>query len=236
MSLPPLVFLPPAGGNARAYEPLISALSLPLGGRHLEILEYPGRRPGTRPLDTVGDLAAFVEKKLGARGLEDAFLVGHSLGGAVALEVALRGAARLSGLILIGTGGRLRVHPMILEMMRTAAAEGQPVPPPALAFGPGASEDLIDRVAQAWSETHPAGALGDWEAVNTFDRLADLARISLPTLVLCGEADQMTPRKYSEKLAEAIAGAQLLVHPGAGHLIPWEEPDWLARHIAEFVS
>ncbi len=227
-----MVLLPPAGGNARAYEALLPCLPDPAS----VVLAYPGREASRPPLNTVDALATFVEDELADRALGEVLLLGHSLGGAVALEVALRGKAALAGLVLVGTGGRLKVHPTILEMVRQAVAEDRPLPLPAIAFGPEAGEALVDQVARIWAETSASGALGDWEAANAFDRLGDLEKITVPTLVLVGAQDTLTPPRYAQKLADDIPGAVLFLHPSAGHLLPWEDPSWVAEKIGAFAG
>ena len=60
-----------------------------------------------------------------------------------------------------------------------------------------------------------------------------MSRIALPTLILCGDADRMTPVKFSQYLHEQIAGSQLVVVPGAGHMVMLEQPAAVAgrRHF-----
>lgn len=227
----PLVLLHGAGGNHHAFDGLVAFL----GGRQLLVPSFPGRLGSEGPaLGTVGALAAWVLAFADAAGLERFELLGHSLGGGVALEAALRpeSRGRLVGLTLVSTGARLRVHPALLELARQAAEADQALPMADVAFGEDASEAVREAVAAVWSQTPAAAALADWEAANAFDRMADLGQVAVPARVLVGAGDRMTPEKYARFLSEALPGATLEVHPAAGHMLPWEAPEWLARAVA----
>jgi pimeloyl-ACP methyl ester carboxylesterase len=76
----------------------------------------------------------------------------------------------------------------------------------------------------------------DWEACDAFDRLGALEAVRVPTLVLVGEADTLTPRRYAEHLAAHIAGAQLAVLEGVGHWAIVEAADRAATLIADFAE
>ena len=82
----------------------------------------------------------------------------------------------------------------------------------------------------------PEVLLADFAACNAFDRRADVARITTPTAVICGDADVMTPLKSSQYLHEQIAGSQLVVIPGAGHMAVLEQPAKVAHAIDAFVE
>ena len=69
-------------------------------------------------------------------------------------------------------------------------------------------------------------------ACDAFDRRADVSRIALPTLILCGDADRMTPVKFSQYLHEQIAGSQLVIVPGAGHMVMLEQPATVSEAVA----
>ena len=73
-------------------------------------------------------------------------------------------------------------------------------------------------------------------ACDAFDRRADVSRIVLPSLILCGEADRMTPVKFSQFLHEQIAGSELIVMPVAGHMVMLEQPAAVAKSVAAFLS
>ena len=60
-----------------------------------------------------------------------------------------------------------------------------------------------------------------------------MSRIALPTLILCGDADRMTPVKYSKYLHDQIAGSQLIVVPGTGHMVMLEQPAAVAEAVAD---
>lgn len=169
----------------------------------------------------------------------DAFLLGHSLGGAIALNVALHyDYERIGGIGLIGTGAKLRVLPKILELVREDF-EG--------------ALDLI--LSWAFSETHLRHQsklrqktkeqmrrngqkilLRDLLSCDSFDVMDKLDQIKVPALVICGREDKLTPVKYSEYLQAHIAHATLQVIEEAGHMVMLEQPGQLNRVIKEFVN
>ena len=85
-------------------------------------------------------------------------------------------------------------------------------------------------------EVDPRTLRADFLACDVFDRRADVSRIALPTLILCGDADRMTPVKFSQYLHEQIAGSQLIVVPGAGHMVMLEQPAAVAEAVAYFLT
>ena len=144
-------------------------------------------------------------------------LGGHSMGGAIALEFALRYGGRLAGLILVGTGARLRVAPEILTGIQNDI-EGTTALLAEWAHGEHVDPNLQRIYLRRLREVDPQVLAGDFLACDAFDRRADVAAITVPALILCGDADRMTPVKYSQFLAEQMPGAQLIIVPGAGHM------------------
>lgn len=162
----------------------------------------------------------------------ESILVGHSYGGGVAIECAL--AAPLAGLVLVSSGARLRVHPLVLEAMRANAAAGAPTGA-SIGWRPGTSRELVARFDAQAALVPSATTLVDWLAADAFDRLADVARIAVPTLVIGGTADELTPPKYARYLAATIPGAELALLEGAGHMCPIEDAARVAALVGAFV-
>jgi pimeloyl-ACP methyl ester carboxylesterase len=125
----------------------------------------------------------------------------------------------------VSTGARLRVHPSILQALEAGpTAPGAP-PPSALLQG-----------LEPSARTPRRTALADWRAADTFDRMDRVGDITTPTLVLVGEADQLTPLKYARFLSERIKDARLATLPGAGHSLPTEQPARVAQLTAAFLA
>ena len=85
-------------------------------------------------------------------------------------------------------------------------------------------------------ETRPTVLYGDLMACDAFDAMDQLSKLSLPTLIVCGSDDQMTPLRHSEFLREHIAGAHLEVVPNAGHMVMLEQPDRVSSLLADFIN
>lgn len=231
---PPLILIHGAGGNALHWPPALRHLS----GHEVYALDLPGHgRSAGHARATIGayaeDVAAFAD----ALSLPPFVLAGHSMGGAIAIELALRQPERLAGLILIATGAKLSVAPAILDGLRTDFAA---VIELLVELAHGTTADVrLDRIyRQRLREVTPAVLQADLAACDAFDRRAGIAAIALPTLVICGAADRMTPVKYSQFLADRIRGAQLVIVPDAGHMVMLEPAGLpiVVRAIRQFLD
>lgn len=170
-----------------------------------------------------------------ALDLRRAALAGHSMGGAIALWLALAAPERILGLGLAGAGGRMRVAPAILAGLDAdrPATIGTIV---AYSYAPGTPKRMRQRAEEAYALCDPAVYRGDYLACDAFDVLARLGEVACPTAVICGDADRMTPLKYSEALRDRIPGATLTIVPGAGHMAPIECPSAVGAALAELVE
>jgi len=159
------------------------------------------------------------------------------MGSAISLTLALDFPKRVLGLGLMGSGARLRVAPQILES--TATEANFPLAVKLVndwAFGPSANPRLKELAAQRMAEIRPSVLHGDFLACDNFDVMARLGEISVPTLILCGADDALTPVKYSDYLHGHIAGSKLATFPGAGHMVMLEQPDEVARELSAFAD
>ena len=195
----------------------------------------PGHPDGQAQASVDGYAQWLIESQLDAVNGERAVLVGNSMGGAIAMTVALRAPERVAALVLIGSGAKLRVHPDIfaqLERDFTAAARTLAQ----LQLAPDAPEARVARIVAAMERTGPAATTADFRACDAFDLRARLGEIGAPTLVISGTEDRMTPPKYAQFLREQIPSAMLESLEGAGHVPQLEQPERVARTIADFLA
>lgn len=203
-------------------------------------IDLPGHglRPDTLPTEVgVQDYAHAVHELItdDLQLEQPMFIAGHSLGGAIVLSMALEYSPALAGLILIGTGARLRVHPSLLEAARTSPQEAR-TRISELAVAQSNAEAILSSLAQEPITTDPAMLYRDLAACNTFDIMPRLHEIQLPTLIICGTEDRLTPVKYSEYLHQQIAHATLHLIPDAGHYVMREQPELVNQAIDEWLQ
>jgi len=229
---PPLVLVHGAGGDLVQWPTGLRRLA----GRVVYALDLPGHgKSGGEALPQVGAYAEALRKWAEGLGLPPFVLVGHSMGGAIALEFSLRHMDRLAGLVLISTGARLRVAPQILTGIQADHKETTDLLIHWM-YGASADPNLLRLGARRLREVRPEVLLADFVACDAFDRREDVARITTPTVVICGDADVMTPLKSSQYLHEQIAGSQLVVIPDAGHMAVLEQPATVAQTIDAFLE
>ncbi len=183
-------------------------------------VELPGH-PNGLGFDTIEEYAASVKKYVEENTVKDPVLVGHSMGGAVAITLALSNAS-LAGLVLVGTGARLRVNPDFLSTIKDNYEEASKL---IATWSVSRSSDpvIAERIAKEMLKVKAEVTYNDFVACNKFDRMSDVAKIAHKTLVICGADDKMTPLKYSQYLHEKIKNAKLVIVRGAGHSVMLEK-------------
>jgi pimeloyl-ACP methyl ester carboxylesterase len=199
-------------------------------------IDLPGHGKSTgHGRDSVAAYADFIEAFVAELALDQVTLIGHSLGGAIVQMLALRAPDWFSSIILVGTGVRLKVHPDILEGLLTNFAAAIDIIC-RWAFGPTASQTLIETGRRVMLNTPPEVIHGDYSACNQFDLMDKVAAINVPTLVVSGTADQLTPVKYGQYLSNNIPGATQAVIEDAGHYMALEKPEEFTRIVADFLG
>jgi len=226
-----IIFIHGAGGNHRHWAYQIPSLSrdwLTLA------VDLPGHGLSEgRAVQSIEDYANFIydfaEHVVGSRFI----LAGHSMGGAIGMNFALRFPEQLAGLVLVGTGARLRVTPQILEHF---GAGKHFLPLIDLAYGPDTSAELINLAREEMLQTNPGVYHNDLVACDGFDVMGQVKEINTPTLVLGASEDRLTPTSYSRYLAEQINNARMEIIEGAGHMMMLEKPEALNRYLQQFTS
>lgn len=159
---------------------------------------------------------------------------GLSLGGAVVQYLLINHPDRFTAGILINTGARLRVLPLIFETIRNNYDDFVRLTNLGGVAAVNQSPAMAERI-EALMQSAPEVAFKDFTACDTFDVMTRLPEIKSPVLVVSGNDDTTTPPKYAAYLAGHIAGAELVTIPDAAHLAPLEQPQAVNRAIADFL-
>jgi non-heme chloroperoxidase len=231
-------------GSRATWEPV--AARLVAAGRRVVLYDQRGHGastlgPDAPTVDVLGeDLAAVLE----AVDARDAVLAGHSMGGMALQALAIARpdvvAQRIGALVLTGTAGfgvaagRLSSAARFVTSNRSIERLMGGRLGPALARGSvGRHPRQAHLVAtrDAFLSLPTDVRLQFLIALQAMDFRAGLASVAVPTTVVVGRRDRLTPPRLARALAAAIPGARLVEVPGAGHMLPYEEPDRLAEII-----
>lgn len=229
----PVLFVHGAGASHQIWLYQLRALG---SKRKVMALDLPGHGGSSgEGADRIEAYRDLVKAFAAALGLDRIVLAGHSMGGAITQSFALAYPERLAGVILVGTGARLRVHPKILTGLRedaTAAVELVA----RWARSPDASAEAREEDVQAMLRTSGQVIEGDFRACDCFDLMDRVSEITAPALVISGTDDMMTPPKYARYLHQQIKGSQLALVEGAGHMVMLERPDEVIRAMETFLD
>lgn len=227
-----LVFIHGAGADHSLWDRQMDNLPAGFAGYAVDL---PGHgQSGGHPVNDVGEYARRVAEFIRSIGApRPLYLVGQSMGGAISLTVALETSGVIDGLVLIGTGARMRVAPALLE----ALAEGHSDPAfVRLSFSPHSDPGMVEEFIASQTEVPVNTFYQDFSACSVFDVSQRIGEITLPTLIVVGLDDKMTPMKLSHYLHDNIKGSQLATIDKAGHMTMIEKPEELNQVIAEFVG
>jgi pimeloyl-ACP methyl ester carboxylesterase len=197
---------------------------------------------------TMGVMADDVIELLDALQIDEpVVLAGLSMGGYVAMDLVARYPSRFRGLMLIDTRGTADTPEAAAnreELARAVEASGSVrqvvdamVPKLFSDETRARRADLIPPVREGMEKTKPRGVAGALRGMaQRPDRMADLATFALPTLIMVGAHDAITPVDESRTMAGVLPNAQLVVVPNAGHLSPLENPDVANAAILDFLG
>lgn len=230
---PPLVFVHGAGGSRLHWPP---SLRRHAGWRTLAV-DLPGHGESAAGGEFgIGDYAGGLRDWLKAAGADPAVVIGHSMGSAIALTLALQTPESLAGLVLVGAGPRLNVNPRLLEDVARPEAFNSAVDRiMRWSFAPQTDPRLVELARGRLVEAGPAVLAADLVACEAFDVTHRLAEIRTPTLIIVGRSDRMTPPPLSEELRNGIAGSRLNVVEAAGHMVMLEQPEAVALAVEAFL-
>ena len=230
----PVVLIHGAGGTHLYWPPQIRRLP----GYQIYALDLPGhgKSPGMG-LQSITEYGVQVMVWLDKLGLDKVIFAGHSMGSAIALMIALEYPSRVRGLLLLGAGARLRVHP---DFLASSADQANFLTAVKMftdwGFSPQTPSRLIELASQHMAESHPHVLHDDFMACDGFDVTMRLGEIGCPTLVICGEQDRLTPMRYAQFLVDHIRDARLETIPGGGHMIMLEKPREVKEIMQRFLE
>ncbi len=226
---PPVVLIHGAGGNASIWKTTFEHWKW----ADVWCPNLPGRKGSTQPpLTTTEELATWLGLVLDELKLESPILVGHSMGGGVALTLALQRPTRFRGVALVCSGLRLRVSEAVMSVVE-AATQDKPFDF-TMSFLPSVPSHVAKAYQHNTQQTPPETGLVDWQACNTYDVRERLEQETCPLLVVYGASDVLTPAKYQERIPQRVPEATL-VSMDAGHMLPWERPEELSHAVASWV-
>jgi pimeloyl-ACP methyl ester carboxylesterase len=178
--------------------------------------------------------AEHVHAFLKAIKLSKVSLIGHSMGGAIVQTLALTHPEMIHKIVLVGTGARLRVLPAILNGIKDHFEETVRKITQ-FAYSRKDPLDLIEKGISQLMRSRPEVLYGDFLACDRFDLMKEVEKIDLPTLILCGEEDKMTPVRYSQFLHDRIKGSKMEILPDAGHMVMMESPQSFNEKVKAFI-
>ncbi|OGF68108.1 MAG: hypothetical protein A2Y62_05595 [Candidatus Fischerbacteria bacterium RBG_13_37_8] len=228
-----MIFIHGAGGDHRVWVYQAEYFRKEYG---IYSLDLPGHgfSKGTGSV-TIEEYAHFVKQFLTVLGLKQSILVGHSMGGAIVQTVALDPIPHLKGIILVGTGAKLRVSPLFLEKFKNINEESASLFCK-YSFAENVQPELLDKAIEMIMNTPATIFYNDFVACDNFDVLNEVNRISLPALIIGAAQDQMTPLKYSQYLQQQICNSQFAIIENAGHMMMMENPSQFNQVIEAWLK
>ena len=224
-----LVFVHGSGGTGLVWryqlERFPDALAVTLPGH-----------PDGEPCDGIEGAAAWLREELGRQGVGRPVIVGHSLGGAIALQYALDHPGEAAGLVLVGSGARLRVLPATLAALEQALDRPESFKGMVADSWKKAAPDMAAQLDAQAVALGPAPFLNDLRACDRFDVIERLGEIATPTLAITGTEDVMTPPKYAEFLVGRMPDATVELVEGGTHFVFVEQPGRVNDAIAGFLD
>lgn len=228
-----LLFIHGSGGSSIMWKHQVESLTDRVNTIAIDLPGH-GKSAGDG-FNTVADYTHAIIEFIKIANVPKPIPVGLSLGGAIVQQLLIEHSGSFSAGVLVNTGARLRVLPLIFEiieknfdqyinsMAEFAASEKTP---------PEKLEPLLKETARI----KPEIIVGDFRACDRFDVMDKIADISVPVLIVTAEEDKLTPVKYGMYLEEHLQKAKRVHVMDAGHLAPLEQPDAINSALRNFLD
>lgn len=227
----PIVFIHGAGGNGAHWLKQLIYLK-----ERFQVFapDLPGHgRSGGAACDQIKQYSDFIHRFATKISGAPFCLVGHSMGGAIALDFSLNHPEMLAGMVLIATGARFSAVNTILEMLKNGRHNTELVK---LVYSENALPQFEELAQKEIRAIKSIVWIKDFSACKHFNVVSRLAEIRLPAYIATGSADLLTPLSYGRLLEHNLPQAKFVAVAGAGHMLMLEKPDCINKLIVDFVS
>ncbi len=230
-----MVFVHAEGSNGNTWHRQLAALA----DAHSPLaFDFPGhgRSGGTESLKSIEAYSDCLAELAAALHLRPALIVGRSMGAAVAMDFAVRHPQRVRGLVLVAAAQRFDFADAVVDTWKNVMSGRAQQPFTAAAFSAKADFAVV---RESWMEqvkTDPRVRYFDLLACKRFDATALLPRLAVPTLMVAGRDDTITPLDQVELLHRAVPGSRLVIIDDAGHELASEKADELNAALLDFAT
>ncbi|MGH7913864.1 MAG: alpha/beta fold hydrolase [Candidatus Binataceae bacterium] len=232
------IMLHGAGSNGHSWHNQLDHL----GRAHSPIaIDLPahGRSSGVEGLETIQEYSDFVVAFLDALGIASAVIAGRSMGGAIAMDMAVRYPKRVEAIVPVVTAARFNIAPKRIEALLSVAMGRAPQAFVTDGYSPATVKDRFEVVREGWMEqiqTDPRVRYTDIVACTRCDLREHIAGIDKPAFILAGAHDPITTPADAAFIHECIRGSKLRVIDDAAHHLPNEQPAEINSIIESFLS
>lgn len=242
---PPLLFLHGLGSNSESWKHQLNGLS---DAFTVIAWDTPGYGQSDDPDEEIHFFEEFAEvlkKFVEQLKIEPFYLLGHSMGSTMALAFYNKYPQSIRKLILADAtrGGAAKDGDQNQVKLQNRLRSIETQTPLEIAearsknlLGPDASEEVKEEAKRIYAQIRPVGYRSVSYSLYHADQSHVLEKIRVPTLIICGEMDQITPVSESEVIHQNIPGSKLVIIPRTGHLCYQEEPELFNRHVREFLG
>ena len=233
-SRPAIILLHGEGGNHLDWPPELRRL--PQQRIYAPDLPGHGKSEGIGR-QSIADYAGCILEFMDELKLRKAMFVGHSMGGAIALQMALHHSRRTLGIAVINAGSSLHISTDLLH--NTSNTDTLPLAIKAigdLAFSSEADPRLKDATMRHMNEIRSSVLHSDFLACDSFDVTSQLGRVKTPTLIVSGSEDRVVPAHLLQTMHQKIKNSLLHSIDGAGHMVMLESPLVVANILQFFLA
>lgn len=231
-----LIMIHGAGDSSIFWRPLLDQFDKSLDSFNLLPLDLPGHgEDNSSPCSSIKEYAEFIDNLIISNNIPNPVPCGISMGGAIALQLLLDGRSDFKSGIIINSGAKLKVMPMIFDILENdykTYIDSLPL----FAISESTDKSKIDFLVKELSQTDPKLIYSDFKACNSFDITQRIGEIDQKVLILSAEHDKLTSPHQSKFLVEKIKNATHLEIKDSGHISPIETPEKVRDGITGFLK